>query len=78
MTPDLTDLQLISLGIAIAIATTATTAILLTLAYAEEIRRILQRTGLLHERRVPRTDWRSAPFPAHYVVPRLEQRRPIL
>ncbi len=78
MTPDLTDLQLISLGIAIAIATTATTAILLTLAYAEEIRRLLQRIRFLRARRIPRTDWGNAPFPAHYVVPRFEQRRPIL
>ncbi len=78
MTPDLTRLQLISLGIAVAIATTATTAILLTLAYAEEIRRYLQRLGFLHARRIPRTDWGNAPFPVHYVVPRFERRRPII
>ncbi len=78
MNPDLTNLQLISLGIAIAIATTATTAILLTLAYVEEIRRLLQRIGFLHARRIPRTDWNNAPFPVHYVVPRFEQRRPRL
>ncbi len=42
MNPDLTDLQLISLGIAIAIATTFTTILILTLVYAEEIHRHLQ------------------------------------
>ncbi len=78
MSPDLTDLQLISLGVAIAIATTFTTVLILTLVYAEEIRRHLQRLRLLRGRRVPRTNWGNAPFPAHYVVPRLEQRRPIL
>ncbi len=78
MTPDLTNIQLISIGIAIAIATTATTAILLTLAYAEEIRRYLRRIGFLHVRRIPRTNRGNTPFPAHYVVPRFEQRRPII
>ncbi len=47
MSPNLTDLQLISLGIAVAIATTFTTVLILTLVYAEEIRRHLQRLGLL-------------------------------
>ncbi len=74
MSPDLTDLQLISLGIAIAIATTFTTVLILTLVYAEEIHRHLQRLGLLQGGRVPRTDFRTAPFPAHYVVPRFEQQ----
>ncbi len=75
MSPDLTDLQLISLGIAIAMATTFTTVLILTLIYAEEIRRRLQRLGLLRGRRILRTDWGTAPFPSHYVVPRFEQRR---
>ncbi len=75
MSPDLTDLQLICLGIAIAIATTFTTILILTLVYAEEIRRHLQRLGLLRGRRIPRTDWGTVPFPAHYVVPCFEQRR---
>ncbi len=44
MSPDLTNLQLISLGIAIAIAMTFTTVLILTLVYAEEIRRHLQRS----------------------------------
>ncbi len=74
MTPDLTDLQLISLGIAIAIATTFTTILILTLIYAEEIHRHLQRLGLLRRRRIPRTDFGTAPFPSHYVVPRFKQR----
>ncbi len=78
MTPDLTNLQLISLGIAIAVATTFTIVLILILVYAEEIRRHLQRLGLLRARRVPRTNWGNTPFPAHYVVPRFEQRRPIL
>ncbi len=42
MSPDLTNLQLISLGIAIAITTTFTTVLILTLVYAEEIHRHLQ------------------------------------
>ncbi len=78
MSPDLTNLQLISLGITIAIATTFTTVLILTLVYAEEIRRHLQRLGFLCGRRIPRTNWGNAPFPAHYVIPRFEQRRPIL
>ncbi len=78
MTPDLTDLQLISLGVAVAIATTFTTVLILTLVYTEEIHRHLQRLGFLCGRRIPRTDWGTAPFPAHYVVPRFERRRPIL
>ncbi len=78
MSPDLTDLQLISLGIAIAIATTFTTVLILTLVYAEEICRHLQRLGLLQGRRIPRTDWGTAPFPAHYVVPQFERRRPTI
>ncbi len=57
MSPDLTSLQLISLGIAIAIATTFTTVLILTLVYTEEIHRHLQRLGLLRGRRVPRTDF---------------------
>ncbi len=57
MNPDLTNLQLISLGIAIAIATTFTTVLILTLVYAEEIQRHLQRLGLLRGRRTPRTDF---------------------
>ncbi len=73
MSPDLTNLQLISIGIAIAIATALTTALILMLIYAEEIRRYLQRLGLLRGRRVPRTDWGNAPFPAHYVVPHFER-----
>ncbi len=43
MNPDLTNLQLISIGIAITIATTFTTVLILTLVYAEEIWRHLQR-----------------------------------
>ncbi len=78
MNPDLTDLQLISLGIAIAIATTFTTILILTLVYAEEIRRHLQRLGLLRGRRIPRTDFRNAPFPTHYVIPQFERRRPTI
>ncbi len=78
MNPDLTSLQLISLGIAVAIATTFTTILILTLAYAEEIRRHLQRLGLLRGRRIPRTNFRTAPFPAHYVVPWFERRQPTL
>ncbi len=73
MSPDLTDLQLISLGIAVAIATTFTTILILTLVYAEEICRHLQRLGLLQGRRNPRTDFRTAPFPVHYVVPQFER-----
>ncbi len=42
MNPDLTNLQLISLGIAVAIATTFTTILILMLVYAEEIHRHLQ------------------------------------
>ncbi len=74
MNPDLTDLQLISLGIAVAIATTFTTILILTLVYAEEIRRHLQRLGLLRRRRVPRADFTDAPFSIHYVVPCFERR----
>ncbi len=73
MNPDLTNLQLISLGIAIAIATTLTTILILTLVYAEEICRHLQQLGLLRGRRVPRTDFGTAPFPAHYVIPQFER-----
>ncbi len=72
MSPNLTNLQLISLGIAIAIATTFTTVLILTLVYAEEIHRHLQQLGLLRGRRTPRTDFQTAPFPTHYVVPRFE------
>ncbi len=78
MTPDLTDLQLISLGIAVAIATTFTTVLILTLVYTEEICRHLQQLGFLRGRRIPRTNWEDAPFPAHYVVPRFERRRPTI
>ncbi len=78
MNPDLTDLQLISLGIAVAIATTFITVLILMLVYAEEIRRHLQRLGILRRRRVPRTDFTDTPFPIHYVVPRFERRRPTI
>ncbi len=78
MTPDLTDLQLISLGIGIAIATTFTTVLILTLIYAEEICRHLQRLGLLRGRRLPRTNFANAPFPTHYVIPCFEQQRPTI
>ncbi len=78
MSPNLTNIQLISIGIAIAIATTFITVLILTLIYAEEIHRHLQRLGPLQRRRVPRTNFRDAPFPAHYVVPRFERRRPTI
>ncbi len=57
MSPNLTNLQLISIGVAIAVATTFTTHLLLMLAYAEEICNYLKHLGLLHQRRAPRTNF---------------------
>ncbi len=68
MITDLTPTQTISIGIAIALATLIFLTILLTVAYIEEIRQLLTRVGILIPR-VPRTNFRTAPFPEHYVNP---------
>ncbi len=68
MITGLTPTQTISIGIAIALATLIFLTVLLTIAYIEEIRHLLQRTGILIPR-VPQTDFRTAPFPLHYVDP---------
>lgn len=59
---DLTPTQTISIGIAIALATLIFLTILLTLTYVEEIRNFFIRTRILLPR-VPRTDFRTTPFP---------------
>lgn len=69
MSPNLTPIQTISIGIAIAVATVAALAALLTLAYAHQIRSYLTRLGLLAPTRLPNTDFRTTPFPIHYVLP---------
>ncbi len=68
MITDLTPIQTISIGIAIALATLIFLTILPTVAYIEEIRHLLQRTGILIPR-APRTDFRTTPFSQHYVDP---------
>lgn len=70
MSPDLTPTQTIAIGTPIATATLVffLTA-LLTLAYAQEVRNSLLRIGILCHKQIPRTDFRNAPFPAHYVLP---------
>ncbi len=62
MITDLTLTQTISIGIAIALATLIFLTILLTIAYIKEIRTFLIRTRILLAR-IPRTDFRTAPFP---------------
>ncbi len=47
MITDLTPTQTISIGIAIALATLIFLTVLLTVAYIEEIRHLLDRTGIL-------------------------------
>ncbi len=68
MITDLTPTQIISIGIAIALTTLIFLTVLLTVTYLEEIRNLLQRTGILILR-APRTDFRTALFPRHYVDP---------
>ncbi len=74
MITDLTPTQTISIGIAIALATLIFLTILTTIAYIEEIRNFLTRTGILLPR-APQTDFRTAPFPQHYVDPYTNEPR---
>lgn len=74
MITDLTPTQTISIGVAIALTTLIFLAVLLTIAYIEEIRTLLIRTGILLLR-VPQTDFRTTPFPCHYVDPYTTQPR---
>lgn len=62
MITDFTPIQTISIGITIAVTTLIFLTILTTTAYIEEIRNFLTRTRILLPR-VPRTDFRTAPFP---------------
>ncbi len=68
MNTDFTPIQTISIGIAITLATLIFLTILLTIAYIEEIRNLLTQAGILLPR-IPRTDFRTTPFPRHYVEP---------
>ncbi len=69
MTPDLTNMQTIAIGSAIAgtVLIFFFTA-LIFLTFKEQIRRFLQRQGLLVPARNPH-NFRNTPFPTHYVLP---------
>ncbi len=53
MTPDLTPIQTISIGVAIAVATLFMCAILLTVTYIHKVRNFLTRVGVLTPARHP-------------------------
>ncbi|KAK0235221.1 hypothetical protein EDD85DRAFT_954744 [Armillaria nabsnona] len=67
MNPDLTPIQTITIGVTIAVVTLLLTVFLLTLIYAYKVRHFLEQIGILRAARFPRTDFRTAPFPRHYV-----------
>ncbi len=74
MNPDLTLIQTITIGVVVAVITLLIVTILLTLTYTTEIRNTLERIRILQPAQFPRTNFRNAPFPRHYVVPTLEPR----
>ncbi|KAK0243340.1 hypothetical protein EDD85DRAFT_947485 [Armillaria nabsnona] len=71
MSPDLTPIQTITIGITIAVVTLIITVFLLTLTFVHELRHLLEQIGILRAARFPRTNFDTTPFPRHYVEPRM-------
>ncbi len=77
MTPDLSPIQTIAIGVTITVVTLLVTVILITITYAYEVRSLLTRAGILTPAQVPRTNWRTSLFHRHYVIPE-PLRRPTI
>ncbi|PBK84815.1 hypothetical protein ARMGADRAFT_1087965 [Armillaria gallica] len=69
MSPDLTNNQVIALAATLAATITTTLGALLALAYTQQARNLLTRLGALPPTQQPQTNWATAPFPQHYVIP---------